>query len=215
MATQRFAPWYRREDYALIREIMDDAEDTLPLNFDEWEENAESEREAAKCELVVIEPVFIDPAEFFSYCIASSSRAGEVHQAYRIASLVRLWPCDPGDANCDVRFRTVQSPARHCICYLSADGAIFFDEFRIKVEGRAFLLRRVGDKATGKIFGRAGRFAQNRSDEASRTRFCCDHSELSLFCALEGFYSQLNKLAIDLNEVQFVCGDTRFGASLH
>jgi hypothetical protein len=64
----RFAPWYRREEYALIREIMDDAEDTLPLTFDEWEENAESEREAARRELVFIEPVFIDPAEFFSYC---------------------------------------------------------------------------------------------------------------------------------------------------
>jgi hypothetical protein len=38
---------------------------------------------------------------------------------------------------------------------------------------------------------------------------------LAFFCVLEGFYSQLNKLAIDLNEVQFVCGDTRCGASLH
>jgi len=45
----RFAPWYRREEYALIREIMDDR-DTLPLNFDEWEKNAESERVAAKRE---------------------------------------------------------------------------------------------------------------------------------------------------------------------
>ena len=47
---------------------MDDAEDTFPLKFDEWEENAESEREAARRELVFIEPVLIDPAEFFSYC---------------------------------------------------------------------------------------------------------------------------------------------------
>ena len=31
-----FTPWYRREDYALIREIMEDGED-LPLAFDEWE----------------------------------------------------------------------------------------------------------------------------------------------------------------------------------
>ena len=44
----RFAPWYRREDYALLREIMDDGEDTLPLAFDEWERNAECERAAAK-----------------------------------------------------------------------------------------------------------------------------------------------------------------------
>jgi hypothetical protein len=64
----RFAPWYRRDDYALIREIMEDAEDTLPLTFDEWEKNAESERAAARREGVFIIPVFLDPAEFFGFC---------------------------------------------------------------------------------------------------------------------------------------------------
>jgi hypothetical protein len=64
----RFAPWFRREDYALVREIMEDAEDTLPLAFDEWEANAEAERKAARRELVFIEPVFLDPAEFYSFC---------------------------------------------------------------------------------------------------------------------------------------------------
>ena len=38
-----FAPWYRREDYALMREIMDDGQ-TLPVSFDEWEKEAENER---------------------------------------------------------------------------------------------------------------------------------------------------------------------------
>jgi hypothetical protein len=64
---ERFAPWYRREDYALIREIMDDAEDTLPLTFDEWEENAESERGGCKAR-ASLHRARIDPAEFFSYC---------------------------------------------------------------------------------------------------------------------------------------------------
>ena len=45
-----FAPWYRREEYALIREIMEDGKDTFPLSFDEWERNAESERASAKRE---------------------------------------------------------------------------------------------------------------------------------------------------------------------
>jgi hypothetical protein len=63
----RFAPWYRREEYALILEIMDDR-DTLPLNFDEWEKNAESERAAAKREGVTLIPVFLDPDEFFTFC---------------------------------------------------------------------------------------------------------------------------------------------------
>ena len=63
----RFTPWYRSEEYALIREIMDDR-DTLPLNFDEWEKNAESERAAAKREGVTLIPVFLDPDEFFTFC---------------------------------------------------------------------------------------------------------------------------------------------------
>jgi hypothetical protein len=45
----RFAPWYRRQDYALVREIMEDAE-TFPRAFDEWEKNAGNERAAAKRE---------------------------------------------------------------------------------------------------------------------------------------------------------------------
>jgi hypothetical protein len=63
-----FAPWYRRDDYALIREIMEDVEDTLPLTFDEWEKNAERELAAARREGVIMIPVFLDPAEFFSFC---------------------------------------------------------------------------------------------------------------------------------------------------
>ena len=63
-----FAPWYRREDYALIREIMEDGEDAFPLTFDKWEKNAECERAAATREGTIIIPVIIDPAEFFSFC---------------------------------------------------------------------------------------------------------------------------------------------------
>ena len=63
-----FAPWYRREDYALIREIMDDGE-ALPPTFDEWERNAECERAADKREGTITIPVFIDPDEFFSFCM--------------------------------------------------------------------------------------------------------------------------------------------------
>jgi hypothetical protein len=56
-----FAPWYRRKEYALMREILEDRE-TLPLNFDEWEKNAESEREVSTI------PVFLDPDEFLTFC---------------------------------------------------------------------------------------------------------------------------------------------------
>ena len=53
----RFAQWYRRDEYALVREIMEDGE-TFPHNFDEWEQNAESERAAAKRDGVNIYPCF-------------------------------------------------------------------------------------------------------------------------------------------------------------
>ena len=63
----RFAPWYRHDDYALVREIMEDRE-TFPLDFDEWENKAESELAAAKRDGVNITPVFLDPDEFFTFC---------------------------------------------------------------------------------------------------------------------------------------------------
>jgi hypothetical protein len=46
---------------------MDDGE-TLPLTFEEWEKNAESERAAAKREGVNVIPVFLDPDDFFTFC---------------------------------------------------------------------------------------------------------------------------------------------------
>jgi hypothetical protein len=63
-----FAPWYRRDDYALIREIMEDGE-TFPLAFDDWEKNADSERAVEEREGISIIPVFIDPDEFFTFCM--------------------------------------------------------------------------------------------------------------------------------------------------
>jgi hypothetical protein len=37
-----FAPWYRREEYALIREIMEDGKDTFPLVGDFTRADAET-----------------------------------------------------------------------------------------------------------------------------------------------------------------------------
>jgi hypothetical protein len=62
----KFVSWYLRDSYPLIREIMDD-KDTLPVDFDEWEKTAESERARAKREGVVI-TVFLDPDEFITFC---------------------------------------------------------------------------------------------------------------------------------------------------
>ena len=50
-----------------MREILHDGE-ALPLAFNEWEKNAESEKAAAKRDGVNIIPVFIKPDEFFSFC---------------------------------------------------------------------------------------------------------------------------------------------------
>lgn len=53
--------WFRKEDYARILDISDDA-DTLPRDFDKWREEAEAgKRELESGGLVVI-PTIIDPA---------------------------------------------------------------------------------------------------------------------------------------------------------
>jgi hypothetical protein len=46
-AMPKFVSWYRRDSYPLIREIMDD-KDMFPVDFDEWEKTAESERGDSK-----------------------------------------------------------------------------------------------------------------------------------------------------------------------
>lgn len=58
-----FTPWYRREEYALMREILDDG-DTLPLSFDEWEREAENNKQQG----FHIVPVLVSPDEFFEFC---------------------------------------------------------------------------------------------------------------------------------------------------
>jgi hypothetical protein len=51
-----FTPWYRREDWARIREIMEDGSQ-FPLDFDEWETTAKRQIAEAKSNGVVIKPV--------------------------------------------------------------------------------------------------------------------------------------------------------------
>jgi len=43
------APWYRREDYARVREIMADG-DRFPPSFDAWEKTAKKQMGEAKRE---------------------------------------------------------------------------------------------------------------------------------------------------------------------
>lgn len=61
------APWYRREDYARVREIMDDG-DRLPLTFDEWERVAEDQLATAAANGIEIKPVILEPEKFLAYC---------------------------------------------------------------------------------------------------------------------------------------------------
>ena len=87
-----FAPWYRREEYALM---MDDGE-ALPLTFDEWEKNAESERAVATCEGVSIIPVLFAPDEFFAFCKEKKISPNRATAAAFAGSRGRavLWVCD-------------------------------------------------------------------------------------------------------------------------
>ncbi|MGZ3309798.1 MAG: hypothetical protein ACXU8R_14870 [Xanthobacteraceae bacterium] len=57
-------PWYRREDYPRILEIMEDAR-ILPLTFDEWQRKAEGVEHISGAPAV---RVMIDPDEFLAWC---------------------------------------------------------------------------------------------------------------------------------------------------
>jgi hypothetical protein len=61
------APWYRREDYVGVREIMDDG-NGLPPTFDEWERAAKDQLAGLAARGVEITPVILEPDEFLAYC---------------------------------------------------------------------------------------------------------------------------------------------------
>ena len=62
-----FAPWYRREDYDRIQEIMDDGAN-LPSTFDEWESRAKSRMAKAEASGVRLKPIIVDPDDFMAFC---------------------------------------------------------------------------------------------------------------------------------------------------
>lgn len=79
-----FAPWFRREDYDRIREIMDDG-DKLPARFNEWEKLAKAQKTGLARRGVVIEPVVIDPEEFIAFCDAQKlPRGGEARSKFAV-----------------------------------------------------------------------------------------------------------------------------------
>ena len=61
------APWYRPEDYARVREIMDDG-DRMPRTFDEWERIAKDQLATAAAKGIEIKPVILEPEKFLAYC---------------------------------------------------------------------------------------------------------------------------------------------------
>jgi hypothetical protein len=61
------APWFRREDYDRVREIMEDG-NRFPLAFEKWEGTAKAQVEEAARHGVTIKPVILDPDEFLAFC---------------------------------------------------------------------------------------------------------------------------------------------------
>jgi hypothetical protein len=52
-------PWYRREDYDRVRELMDDG-DRLPPTLDEWERVAKDQLAMAAANGIEIKPVILE-----------------------------------------------------------------------------------------------------------------------------------------------------------
>ncbi len=83
-------PWFRAEDYARCRELMDD-KGKLPLAFETWEQDAVrqfTELQAFGC---VLEKVEIDPDEFVAFCrVEGLQRDSMARKAFAAAVLARL-----------------------------------------------------------------------------------------------------------------------------
>lgn len=62
-------PWYAREDYRAILEVMTDA-DKLPKTFEAWRERAEELERQIKSRGHIVVRAAIKPQEFSAWCIA-------------------------------------------------------------------------------------------------------------------------------------------------
>ena len=60
-------PWYRRQDYARILEVMEDAH-LLPPTFDKWLYRAEQALKQAVDRGVLPVKAYIDPDQFVAWC---------------------------------------------------------------------------------------------------------------------------------------------------
>lgn len=62
-------PWYRREDYARILTVMEDAQ-LLPETWEDWFKKAKNVRDQLRRKGHVVEQVYIDPDTFPGWCLA-------------------------------------------------------------------------------------------------------------------------------------------------
>jgi hypothetical protein len=97
------APWYRREDYDRVREIMDDG-DRLPPTFDEWERVANDQLATAAANGIEIKPVIVEPEKFLAYCKGQNfhGRGSKERSMFAVAmesakGLSRASACDSRD----------------------------------------------------------------------------------------------------------------------
>ena len=74
------APWYRRDDYQRIIEVMDDGHE-FPATFDEWEKRAKSQMARAAAMGFTLETVVLDPEEFVAFCKAKNLPRGSEARA--------------------------------------------------------------------------------------------------------------------------------------
>lgn len=60
-------PWYRREDYARILAVMEDAH-LLPDTWEDWFKQAKQVRDNLRRQGVIVEQVTLDPDGFAAWC---------------------------------------------------------------------------------------------------------------------------------------------------
>ncbi|MGZ5919614.1 MAG: hypothetical protein ACXWJV_07445, partial [Hyphomicrobium sp.] len=60
-------PWFRREDYARIREIMEGGDKWLS-DYDAWQARAEKQIKDVEAQGMAVERVYLDPDEFLAWC---------------------------------------------------------------------------------------------------------------------------------------------------
>jgi hypothetical protein len=137
------------------------------------------------------------PSGVFSFDVqrlASVASCGNANQSNGITVFVRLRSRDARNCHGHIGGRTAQRALGHRNGHIRRDRALCLEEFGVHAKRFDFVSLRIGDKASVKVLGSAGRLRQERRKLTRCTRFGGHDREVSTAGHCKRAFSEVNEV---------------------